>query len=869
MIKNQYKKIVSLLCAFALCLCVGTSVFFSAGVQAEEETETEIVSACLSEDGETLIVDATLSDSFLAKNGACGIFLFEFKPYEKFDDINTKAPVSELVAKKELSFTVDLAEDIARRKYSKYILAVSDGEGYAAISGSHYIDNPEVLATERNFPASKTGKAGILNADTEVTGELGVSKSIVRAALNELVSDSVDEGQKIDYAGKTYYVDKEKLITLDNQIRTLSEQGIEVYVQLVLTAPVEDMADAAKVLYASSESKDASFYALDTTSEQGTDLYCALVEFLADRYTRDDHAFGHAPGFIFGCSVNDGRGHYYMGPTNATLFISSLSRAVRLTSWALRSVSPKIDFYVSFGNNFQSAVLDPAQTPSEELDFSAKQVMDGLVSVLPSVPFGFALSAGASDGRADFWTDPLADNTFDTPFITMKNIELMAEYIAQPAMLCGGFLRDVIISDFRVSAGDSTISAQSAQAAALVCAYYKAYQIEEISALFYGAPFDTQDSGTGLVDNGKARLAFTAFQNIGALGPDEIESRMETYMDEESFAAISQGDFSSFFAAHAALASYTGKIPERSECTYLANFTDNSLYGFGPDAATASVHVTILNNAGIVLCAGSGTDKAGIVKDFDGYDLAGQDVLNMTLMAQATGEEVNYTLTLTGKKGEENLVLSTEGTLSANEWHDLAFEIAELDTLTNLSLRIESPGEEVSLLAKDIRLYRFPMAGSALFLTILIWVAAIILFLFLILYIRYMIVTSRRAKQNRLALAKKIQAENNQMTYRYNRRAAAPSPARPAVKAAEQPVAAPPKPQVPPVRPKSETRKVPEMPKTEPKVYVVPPKQEEKTVRRATLSLGIEPVQQENTNTHFNTTEADDKPVGQIGEGES
>lgn len=854
MIKYQYKKMLKILCVLILCIGIGESAVISTGVQAEE-TKTEIVSVRLSEDTKSLTVEATLSDAFLAENGACGIFLFEFRSYEKFSEINAKAPVSELVAQKELSFTVDFTKDAASRKYGKYILAISDGDGYTTISGVHYIDNPEALSSVRHFPESRSGKAGVLNADTDAAVELGVSKSIVRAALNELAADGVEEGQKFDYAGKTYYINKENLIALDNQVRTLSEQGISVYVQLVLTAPNEDMADAAKVLYASSQSEDAFFYALDTSNGQGTDLYCALVEFLADRYTREDRAFGHAPCFIFGCSVNDGRGHYYMGETNASTFISNLSRAVRLTSWALRSVSPQIGLYVSFGNNFQSSVLDAEQTPNEGLDFSAKQVMDGLVSVLPSVPFGFALSAGASDGRADFWTDPMADNTWQTPYITMKNIELMAEYSKQPALLCDGFLRDIMISDFCVSAGDSSIASQSEQAAAVVLAYYKAYQIEEISGFIYGSVLDMNNSAVGLIGDGKARLAFSAFQNIGILGPDEIEGRMKTYMDDESFAVIAQGDFSSFFAAHASLAPYTEKIPDRSECTYLANFTDNSLYGFGPDGVTASVHVTILNDVGIVLCAASGTDKAGIVKEFDAYDIKKQDAISISLMAQTTGDEAGYTITLSGIKGEENVIVSKEGSLPANEWQNLTFDIADLDSLTNLSLRIETAGEEVSLLAKDIRLYRFPIAGSTLFLTILIWVAVIVLFIFLILYIRYMIVTSRRAKQNRMALVKKIQAENNQMTYRYNRRT---PPAKPAVMAQEKPVPVPPAPKAPPVMPKPEQRKMPEMPKTEPKVYVVPPKQEEKTAGRATLSLGIEPVQPELTSTHFNTTEAND-----------
>lgn len=75
----------------------------------------------------------------------------------------------------------------------------------------------------------KQGKAGVLDRDTALTSELDVCQSIVLVPLNELVADGVEGAQKIEYAGKTYFVDKEQLISLDNQVRALSEQGVEVY----------------------------------------------------------------------------------------------------------------------------------------------------------------------------------------------------------------------------------------------------------------------------------------------------------------------------------------------------------------------------------------------------------------------------------------------------------------------------------------------------------------------------------------------------------------------------------------------------------------------------------------------------------------
>ena len=155
------QKITALALAFLTCF-FGMAVAKPVYAAAQEDRKTEIVRAVLSEDGQTLQVEAALSDDFLASNGARGVFLFEFMPYEKFGDINQKAPVSERIAAKELTFEVDFTDDAARRKYCKYILAISKDGGYETLGSAKYIDNPEVYAAESIRPVLKQGKAGVL-----------------------------------------------------------------------------------------------------------------------------------------------------------------------------------------------------------------------------------------------------------------------------------------------------------------------------------------------------------------------------------------------------------------------------------------------------------------------------------------------------------------------------------------------------------------------------------------------------------------------------------------------------------------------------------------------------------------------------------
>ena len=861
-------RFLRLFCA-AFAASVLLSAFLPAPAASDTQTKTQLLSVYLSDDGNTLYADAALSDDFLKVYGACGVYLFEFYPYENFSDINEKAPSAELVAAKELKFEIDFSENAQTRKYCKYVLARLVNGEYQTFASAKYISNPGVLATNKEEGPSVKGIAGVISEDAAYPTDLGVSCSVVQVALNTLPADSEEGSAKIEYGERTYYIYKEALIALDNRVRELSENGIAVYLQLVLNAPDETTSQTARTLYRYVKDEDAMYYAIDTRDAESADLYAALVEFLAARYTRADQAYGYAENFIFGYWVNSNRHYYSMRETAQDKYITELGRTLRITDTAIRSAYPTAKLYVSLGGNFNSAAAYPDETPNEYLDYSGKDILDALCEDLSDVPFGVSWNASASDGpRADFWTDENAVQSLDTDFITVKNIEVLANYLKTPGMLCEGYVRDLIIGDFNASANDNTEMAQKLQAGAIVCAYLKALNTNGISAFFYGTAQDADDQALGLTDGSDMRIAYTAYQNILQRSETELAQTVQELLGEQTYAELCDGIFSGMFVPRTRLQLYTSSLPASGRISYIADFTDRDLYGFAADSNTAAAESIVDPVTGIILSIRGNANRAGICRSFEEYNLANADIINIELSAQTEDASATIYLSLTGKKDGKDVVYYGECSVSAGEWTQIAFEIPGIDTLQSMTLSgSSSSGGALTVYAKSISTYRISSDGMELAVRIILWILLLVTVFFLILYLRFIRIRSGAARRRAAAQAAKQNvytpsAERLRYTYTSKHSANVHTPA--SVHAASENTAAPRRhsdgkqqhTKVPTSGKATQTtnRPLPEMPRTEPKTYIVPPKQSVPE-KRKTMSLGIESTSVKDPQTGFDTTD--------------
>lgn len=101
--------------------------------------------------------------------------------------------------------------------------------------------------------------------------------------INKYYTDDTEYGAAFDYCGTTYYLDQEQLSILDNRIKTCTDAGIHVYLNILLTAPEDSLPKSLECLYSADASPSVTYYAVNTAEKTSLKYFEAFMAFLAGR----------------------------------------------------------------------------------------------------------------------------------------------------------------------------------------------------------------------------------------------------------------------------------------------------------------------------------------------------------------------------------------------------------------------------------------------------------------------------------------------------------------------------------------------------------------------------------------------------------
>lgn len=789
-----------IICVFLLtALLCGAVPTYADG---EDKALSGLLGVSVTEEG-ALEAKVYISDDFVGEYGACGVYLFEFAPSEALSAINDKAPVGELVATAgQSTLTVKTGELAPARRYSRFVLAREADAEYIPFSAEKYIDNPQAFAENTAALPAADGIGGTVYTDGVTVTESRYSHGVVQVYLEELFADTADGAVRYEREGEVYYIDKDVLTTLDSRVKTLSEVGVAVYLQILLGAPDETVSDLARSLYAD-PGAEAKHYAPDTASGEGVRLYTSLMEFLAGRYTASSGEYGFAGRFILGNNADMASTEYAGGGAEYGEYIESLSRTLRITDTALRSTYSGAKLYISLSG----VLLDAADG-----DYGAKEVLDDLCTRLWDVPFGIYLDISRMNTAQG-----------EGPYVDINGISDFAASLQAGNMLCGGYVRDAVAA-YNVDCGEDA----DRQAAELLCACYNVLTTDGISALIYNLPKDTDGTSAGIINGaGIPKRAYTALCEVRQMGDADYADRIRYLVSEEELAQLSGGNFADLFVPRTHLPMVSEDLPGEDSAEYIADFADGLAYNFVSSAATESAVHAILPDEGIVFAMTGKADRAGMYRAFDSYSLEDADLLVLSVMAKTEDERANLTVTLDGTADGEAAVLYGTAALESGLWQQVAFRLPAGFTVSEMRVdAISEGGAPLTLYAESILTYALTPDSSELAVRIVLWVLVIALGVFLVLWIYYSFMRAHK---------RPAPAKNK---YKYQRRNA-PAQVRTEREKLRKSESTPPAPEKPAVQ-SAEKKKVPEMPKTQPKTFVVPPKQSA-PAKRATMDLGIEP----------------------------
>lgn len=378
-------------------------------------------------------------------------------------------------------FLADGRDRIANR----YALAQTDPNGETTsllspavwatdLSGAAERDTPRLRPANKKGLGGITYKEGIYEDDLS---DLGITASTVNIELGGLINLG-PKSATIEYThqGKTWRFNAKAVQEHDKNIRQLTEMGIVTSAILLVGKNAETLVHP--------EYNSAGIYSMaNLTTQEGSDLYRAVVSFLAERYSRPDKCHGWITHWIVFNEVDYGWIWTNMGETPMTTYMDTYEKAMRLTYIEARRFNPTAEVFISLTHHWSYSPADKfkAYPPRALLDRMADySALSGNYQwAIAYHPYPQSLL------KPRTWEDTQATASFDTRYITPKNIEVLDVYLHQTRFLHDGKVRTVLLSEQGYHTPDYSESSMRDKAAAIAYTWEKILPLPSVESFHY------------------------------------------------------------------------------------------------------------------------------------------------------------------------------------------------------------------------------------------------------------------------------------------------------------------------------------------------------------------------------------------------
>lgn len=395
-------------------------------------------------------------------------YLFELQPYEtelgdRMDYIAWSNKGS------ELSFTLPFSGDASDPMlYSRFQVAVRVGNTYQAISGPIYVTNPgDVSAYREEYPEAMSKKGLLIELDMLGDAmELGVKHTTINIPYHHIIGGNL----KYKYNGKTYSFNEELIASYDKMISSFSAKGI-----IVTAILLNGWNDAYPELHEAGITKtdSAFYYGFNVSTEQGYETTRALLSFMSERYSGAVDEYGRVSNWIIGNEVNNNKNWNYVGPMDIETYTKLYERTFRVAYTAIKSHSKNARVFFSTDYEWKKDNTSLQYAAKDFIDlFNAGIRSEGNIEWgLAYHPYPYPMT------EPEFWDDDqtgLVNDTFDSPVINFKNLNVLTDYFQRPELLtAGGDVRHIILSEEGFTSDSITRGkVYDIQAAAYAYAYY-------------------------------------------------------------------------------------------------------------------------------------------------------------------------------------------------------------------------------------------------------------------------------------------------------------------------------------------------------------------------------------------------------------
>jgi len=354
-----------------------------------------------------------------------------------------------------------------------------------AISRARYAD--EVACRAPDLPAavlrSKKGLGG-WNAG-RIPGELealGISSVTVNVKIDGLVALQAEPGTvPFTWNSRTWHARESQLAALDQTFLEAERNGVMVSAILLVGNPAREGGDVVRLLGHPDATKEGIFAMPNVTSPDGIQLYGAILNLMAERWSKSGGPHGRVHQWIMHNEVDAGSEWTNAGEKSAVEFMDLYVRSMRMMDLIARQYDPNARALISLTHHWAD--------PGKKEWYGSKALLELLVRFSGAegdFPWGVAYHPyPQSLLNPRTWEDKQATDSPDTAKITPKNLQVLDVFMKQPRLLHHGNVRPVHLSENGFNSKDYSDAVLAEQAAGMAYAWKKISGLSSIKAWEY------------------------------------------------------------------------------------------------------------------------------------------------------------------------------------------------------------------------------------------------------------------------------------------------------------------------------------------------------------------------------------------------
>lgn len=342
-------------------------------------------------------------------------------------------------------------------------------------------------------PANKKGLGGWhLGHLPDELKDLGISAVTVNVMIHSLVS--LNPGPRtfpIQWQGRTYHAREDALEGFDATFRKAAKHGVMVSVILLVANPAKDGNPVVKLLGHPDAVRDGTFAMPNVTSPDGIALYGAILNLMAERWSRPDGKYGRVHHWIMHNEVDAGWVWTNAGEKPALVYMDLYQRSMRLMDLIARQYDAGSRPFITLTHHWANQG-DPRWYGSRKL----LEHLTAFTRAEGDFPWALAYHPYPQNlFNPRTWEDGQATFSFDTAKITPKNIEVLDAYMRRPEMLYQGKVRPVHLSENGFNSKDYSDKQLEDQAAGMALAWKKIARLPSIQSWQYHNWVDNRGEG--------------------------------------------------------------------------------------------------------------------------------------------------------------------------------------------------------------------------------------------------------------------------------------------------------------------------------------------------------------------------------------